>query len=91
VAVRAEGALRDIKRLRPAAVLLDLLMPERDGADVLHDIKSDPETRHVPVIVVSVVDLADVPEQADGHLSKPIGKDPLLGILASHFASGGGS
>jgi CheY-like chemotaxis protein/anti-sigma regulatory factor (Ser/Thr protein kinase) len=87
----AETALSDIRRLRPAAVLLDLLMPHRAGADVLGDIKSDPATRDIPVIVVSVVDAAEVPDLADGHLTKPIAKEPLLGILAAHFPSGQGT
>jgi signal transduction histidine kinase/CheY-like chemotaxis protein len=82
----AESAVTDIRRLRPAAVLLDLLMPARAGGDVLRDIKSDPETRDIPVIVVSVVDVAEVPELADGHLLKPISKDPLLDILTAHVS-----
>jgi CheY-like chemotaxis protein len=83
----AETALSDIRRLRPAAILLDLLMPDRAGEDVLRDIKGDPETRDIPVIVVSVVDVAEMPELADGHLAKPISKDPLLSVLAAHFPS----
>jgi CheY-like chemotaxis protein len=82
----AETAVSDIRRLRPAAVLLDLLMPDRAGGDVLRDIKSDPETRDIPVVVVSVVDVAEVPDLADGHLSKPISKEPLLGVLAAHLS-----
>ncbi|HSS68485.1 MAG TPA: ATP-binding protein [Nocardioidaceae bacterium] len=84
----AETALSDIRRLRPAAVLLDLLMPDRAGGDVLQEIKNDPETRGIPVIVVSVVDVAEMPDLADGHLAKPISKDPLLDMLAAHFPGG---
>jgi signal transduction histidine kinase len=87
VAATAESAVSDIRRLRPAAVLLDLLMPDRAGDEVLRDIKSDPETRQIPVIVVSVVDVAEVPDLADGHLSKPVDKDALLGLLAAQSAS----
>jgi signal transduction histidine kinase/CheY-like chemotaxis protein len=86
-AASAESAVRDIRSLRPAAVLLDLLMPDRAGGDVLRDLKSDPETRDIPVIVVSVVDLAEVPDLADGHVSKPVRRDALLGILAAHSTS----
>jgi signal transduction histidine kinase len=87
VAATAESAVSDIRRLRPAAVLLDLLMPDRAGDEVLRDIKSDPETRQIPVIVVSVVDVAEVPDLADGHISKPVDKDALLGLLAAQSTS----
>ena len=63
-------------------ILLDLLMPERDGAEVLTELRSDPVTRDIPVIVVSVVDAADVPVDADGHVSKPLDKTALLAALA---------
>jgi signal transduction histidine kinase/CheY-like chemotaxis protein len=87
VAVSADSALSDIRRLQPAAVLLDLLMPDRSGDDVLSDLKSDPETRQIPVIVVSVVDEEEMPDLADGHVSKPVDRDTLLGLLAAHSTS----
>ncbi|MDP9318961.1 MAG: ATP-binding protein, partial [Actinomycetota bacterium] len=80
----ASEAVDDARRLQPAAILLDMLMPERDGRDVLGELKRDPETRRIPVIVVSVVDLAEVPGSADGHLSKPMSQDALLSALAEH-------
>jgi signal transduction histidine kinase len=80
----ASEAVDDARRLQPAAILLDLLMPERDGRDVLGELKRDPRTSSIPVIVVSVVDLADVPASADGHLSKPMSQDALLSALAQH-------
>jgi CheY-like chemotaxis protein len=38
----------------------------------------------IPVIVVSVVAPADVPDGADGHLSKPVRQEPLLRVLEEH-------
>ena len=79
----AVGAAR---RLRPSAILLDILMPDRDGRDVLRELKGDPATREIPVIVASVVDKADLPDLADGHLGKPLRKEPLLRQLEEHCA-----
>jgi signal transduction histidine kinase len=82
----ASSALEDARRLAPHAVLLDLLMPDRDGSDVLAELKRDPATSDIPVIVVSVVDPADVPEEADGHVAKPVDKDALLAALVRRAA-----
>jgi signal transduction histidine kinase/ActR/RegA family two-component response regulator len=79
-------AMRDARSLLPAAILLDILMPARDGRDILRELKSDPVTKGIPVIVVTVVDAADVPDLADGHVSKPVTKDTLLRVLEQHAA-----
>jgi signal transduction histidine kinase len=76
------SAVEDARRLRPWVILLDLLMPERDGAEVLSELRSDPVTRDIPVVVVSVVDAAEVPADADGHVSKPLDKAALLAALS---------
>jgi signal transduction histidine kinase len=77
----ASRAVSDARELAPAAILLDLLMPGADGAAVLRELKSDPETSRIPVIVVSVVDRVDVPPLADGQVSKPVTRDSLLSVL----------
>ena len=74
-------AVSDARGLLPAAILLDILMPGRDGRDILRELKTDPETRGIPVIVVTVVDAADMPDLADGHVGKPVAKDSLLRAL----------
>lgn len=80
----AATAVSEAQRLRPAAILLDVLMPARDGRDILRELKSDPGTRDIPVIVLSVVDSADLPELADGYLTKPVRQDRLLRLLKEH-------
>jgi signal transduction histidine kinase len=80
-------AVSEARSLRPAAILLDVLMPVRDGHDILRELKDDPATSEIPVIVISVVDRADMPELADGHLNKPIRKEPLLRVLAEQGAA----
>jgi signal transduction histidine kinase len=83
----ASSAVSDARRLQPALILLDILMPGRDGRDILRELKSDPDTRAIPVIVLTVVDAAEAPELADGHLSKPVVKDRLLRVLEDHGAT----
>jgi CheY-like chemotaxis protein len=83
----ATAAVSEARRLRPAAILLDVRMPDRHGYDILAELKGDPATREIPVIVVSAVDPADVPDLADGHLSKPVRKELLLQVLEEHAAA----
>jgi signal transduction histidine kinase/CheY-like chemotaxis protein len=87
VASTNSSAVSDARRLQPALILLDILMPGRDGRDILRELKSDPDTRAIPVIVLTVVDAADAPELADGHLGKPVVKDRLLRLLEEHGAT----
>lgn len=38
---------------KPGLILLDLNMPKKDGREVLNEIKSDPQLRHIPVIIMT--------------------------------------
>jgi len=78
-----EEGLDTVRRLSPAGVVLDILLPGIDGWEVLAQLKADPETAAIPVIVVSMLD-----ERGRGfalgaaeYLVKPVGKDPLLAAL----------
>lgn len=53
VAVNGEEALENIKKRRPDLILLDLLMPKKDGFHVLEEVKKNPELKLIPVIVLS--------------------------------------
>ena len=79
----ASTAVSDARRVQPAAILLDVLMPGRDGRDILRELKSDPETSGIPVIVISVVDSADMPDLADGYLPSRCRQDRLLRSCSS--------
>ena len=51
-----ESGLTAVRREQPAAVLLDIRLPDVDGWSVLRRLKADPATCDVPVVVVSIVD-----------------------------------
>jgi signal transduction histidine kinase/DNA-binding response OmpR family regulator len=78
-----EEGLDTVRRLSPAGVILDILLPGIDGWDVLAQLKADPVTAAIPVIVVSMLD-----ERGRGfalgaaeYLVKPVGKEQLLAAL----------
>ena len=59
-------------------------MPQRNGWEVLHDLKADPATRDIPVIVVSIVDSKELGYRlgAADYLLKPFDRDAIVGTLA---------
>ena len=82
-----EAALASCRDGPPDLVLLDLVMPDLDGFSVLDELKSDPKTRDVPVIIISSLDdigtvVRCIDHGADDHLPKPI-EPSLLRIRVS--------
>jgi CheY-like chemotaxis protein len=68
----------------PLAITLDIMMPNKDGWQVLHALKSDLKTRDIPVILVTVVDQKALGYQlgATDYLIKPLNADDLLASLS---------
>jgi signal transduction histidine kinase/DNA-binding response OmpR family regulator len=50
------GVLERVREVRPALITLDIMFPERSGWDILHAIKSDPQTKDIPILVITVVE-----------------------------------
>ncbi|MFA6338626.1 MAG: response regulator [Candidatus Paceibacterota bacterium] len=53
VALNGEEAIEQIRKQRPNLILLDLLMPKRDGFYVLGEVRKNPEWKLIPIIVLS--------------------------------------
>jgi len=72
---------------KPAAIVLDILMPGMDGWAVLSALKKDPTLRPIPVILASQIDEKEVGFAlgADDYLIKPIDKDRLITVLRRHL------
>ena len=78
-----ESALTEAKRERPAAILLDVLLPGVDGWEVLRRLKADPELTGIPVVIVTVVDEREVGFAlgAADYLIKPVSRSALHAAL----------
>jgi CheY-like chemotaxis protein/two-component sensor histidine kinase len=72
-----------MRRGHPAAIVLDVLLDGEDAWDFLSQLKSDPETRTIPVVVVSTLDDArkGLALGADVYATKPIQRQWLLNTL----------
>ncbi len=79
VAEHAEAALSAIRRYRPAAITLDMHLPGMHGLALLDRLKNQPETRHIPVQILSVADALPRHERrgALSHLRKPVQRDAV--------------
>jgi signal transduction histidine kinase/DNA-binding response OmpR family regulator/HAMP domain-containing protein len=51
-----EEGIRLAKELRPAVITLDIMMPEKDGWQVLRELKNNPATKDIPVIIHSIIE-----------------------------------
>ncbi len=81
-----EEGLEKIRALRPPVVLLDAMMPRRDGFDVCQTVKSDPNLAGVAVVMVTALGQAADQERgraagADFYLSKPFDEEDLLALV----------
>ncbi len=82
-AISGPRAIDLARRLHPSAIILDVMIPAQDGWEILQFLRTDPETREVPIIICSVL-----PERTlalslgvDDFLPKPVSRSALLDTL----------
>ncbi len=75
-----EGGIARAKELRPDVIVLDVIMPGLDGWGVLTSLKQDPTTQSIPVVMVTLLDQAEVGMSmgAVDYLIKPVRADSLV-------------
>ncbi|OIP22401.1 response regulator [bacterium CG_4_10_14_0_2_um_filter_33_32] len=59
-----DEALEKIRKEKPDLVLLDIMMPGKNGMEVLEEIKKDPTTADIPVFMLTVLDDDDIRDKA---------------------------
>jgi len=76
-------ALEQIKLIKPFAITLDIMMPHKDGWQVIQEVKSDPELSSIPIIICSISEDQERAYQlgvAD-YLVKPILEEELVAVV----------
>ena len=83
-------ALRIAQERHPNLILLDIMMPEMDGYEVLQHLKSNPETNNIPVIIMSA--LSDMQSIVKGYqlgateyVTKPFQREELVKRVAHRY------
>lgn len=91
VAVASDGemALEKAKELQPFAITLDVMLPKKDGWEVLQELKKEPLTKDIPVIIVSMIDNTDVGFSlgAADQVVKPVKRSELISKLSRYRES----
>ena len=80
--------IEKVKTERPDLVVLDVMMPEKDGYTVCRELKSDPKWSHIPILLLTAV-ASHVPTtrftqqmgmetEADDYIDKPVEPEVLV-------------
>jgi DNA-binding response OmpR family regulator len=93
IAPDGNSALEKAISEKPDLVLLDIMLPGIDGLDVCTQLRSNPQTRDIPVIMVSVKasdeDIrAGLGRGADGYIPKPFDPFKLIDVVKKHLEAG---
>jgi signal transduction histidine kinase/CheY-like chemotaxis protein len=77
-------AIAEVRRIKPAAIILDVLMPHRDGWEILADLKADSELQAIPVALYTIVEQQRLGFHlgASAYLIKPIDEMQLRAAVA---------
>ncbi|MGA3246536.1 MAG: response regulator [Bacteroidota bacterium] len=89
-ALSGDEGLEMAVRMKPALITLDIMMPKKDGWQVLRELKQNPQTRDIPVLIHSIVDNKPLALSlgAVDVMTKPTDPKRLLSLVKKHYHSG---
>lgn len=77
-----EEALRKVREFRPQLIFLDIMMPRKNGFEVCQEIKKMPDTRDIPIVMLSAKGVADQDPVlncgAYAYISKPFSPQEIV-------------
>ncbi len=82
--VKADGIIEKVKKFKPDVILLDLLLSGKNGQDITQQLKDLPETKKIPVIIISAHPSAEKAAKqagADAFVAKPFDIEDLLSVI----------
>lgn len=93
---KGETAVAEIARVAPDLVVLDVMLPGRSGLEILRELRETPETRALPILMLTAKGQSKDREQAlaggaDAFLTKPFSNDELLATIRDLAEAGDAS
>jgi len=92
-ALDGANAIRLATERHPALIVLDVMLPDRDGFDVCRQLKTDARTASIPIVMLTALDREE--HRAKGraagaidYLTKPFDPDRLVKVIHDHASSG---
>jgi twitching motility two-component system response regulator PilH len=90
VAQDGEAAEQQVMATRPDLVILDIIMPKRNGFQVCRAVRANPDTKAIPIIVVTSMDRESdrywgLKQGADEYLVKPVDPAVLVAKVRSYL------
>lgn len=91
LAVNGRDGVDAARLQKPDLIIMDLSLPEMDGWDATKHIKGDPETKHIPLVALTVHTLPSDRKRAldagvDAYLTKPINMTALINVVNERVA-----
>ena len=82
------------RKSKPDLILMDLMMPKKDGYTACHEIKADPATKNIPVVMLTAIDNQgnkDIARiwGADDYITKPLDMQVLVNTISPLLAATG--
>lgn len=87
-----ENVVDEIIRLMPDVIILDIILPHRDGWEILSDLKNNGKTKKIPVIMASVLSEENLAYRmkADEFLIKPVSQEELIDTITRTISNTAG-
>lgn len=81
--LNGEGVVDTVSKILPDIVILDVMMPIQDGISILKEIKANPKTKHIPVVILSAKGqekdiIKGMEIGASDYISKPFSPSELI-------------
>ncbi|MUL34872.1 response regulator [Gloeocapsopsis dulcis] len=89
-AQNGKSALSLAQRYQPDLVLLDILLPDLNGIEVVHHLRKSPQTQLIPIIAVTALAKKEDYQRimmagCDGYITKPYMLDDLESVIFNHL------
>ncbi len=88
----SRNAVDAVRQYKPVLVTLDIMMPNKDGWQILQELKLDPELKDIPVVIHSVVEnkALAISLGAESYLVKPVDAQKIISVIRGYTGTAGG-